>query len=368
MKRLIVACFLFFALAGAVQAGQEAQRALIGTHVVSTPAEVRFVDTDGQPLGTARGGTVLDVLDTDGEMLRVERGWIHHTDVVPQADAIEYFSEQLRRSPTAVAYASRARIWNYRGEFDKAIDDCDAALELDADCAMAYDRRAQALTAKGQVEEALGDFERAIRLTPGYASAYSHRARAWLEKGDFDKALADCDEALRLDSRIYLAHYLRGRVWTRQKAPDKAIASYSRAIELNPHYVPALNSRGNEWFYKKKFSEAEADYSAAIRLDPKFDIVHIHYNRGNARLYLGKTALARNDYEESLKHDERYVPAMQGLAACFAAQSDYEAAINWQARAVKLAKSEQQPKLKSVLAHYQAARKKRTTAAFVGSR
>ncbi|HET6883376.1 MAG TPA: tetratricopeptide repeat protein [Pirellulales bacterium] len=364
MRRLVLACLLFCSTAlrptvGVVRADdKEAPRPLVGTHVVSTPAEVRFVDAAGQPLGTARGGTVLDVLDSEGEMLRVERGWIKRSDVVPQGEAIEYFSEQLRQRPTAVAYASRARTWNYLGEYDKAIDDCDAALELDADCAMAYDRRAQALTAKGRVDEALADFERAIHLTPGYASAYSHRARAWLEKGEYDKSLADCDEALRLDSRIYLAHYLRGRVWTRRKAPDKAIASYSRAIDLNPHYVPALNARGNEWFFSKKFSEAEADYSAAIRLDPKFDIVHVHYNRGNARLYLGKAALAKDDYKQALKYDENYVPAMQGLAACFAAQNDYESAIEWQARAVKMSKREQQPKLKSVLAHYQAARKK----------
>lgn len=57
-----------------------------------------------------------------------------------------------------------------------------------------------------------------------------------------------------------------------------------------------------------------------------------------------------------MKHDENYVPAMQGLAACFAAQSDYEVAIDWQARTVNLAKSERQPKFKSVLADYQAAK------------
>lgn len=359
MKPVVAVGFLFWAVAGVVKANaHDVPAALVGKHVASTPAEVRLTDADGRALGTARGGTVFDVLDAKGEMLRVDRGWINLRDVVPLDNAIEYFSNQLRDESSAVAYASRARIWIYRGEFDKAIDDCDFALDIDADCAMAYDRRAQALTAKGQIEEALADFEKAIRLTPDYASAYSHRARARLEEGELDKALLDCDEALRRDSRIYLAHYIRGRVSSRQKASDPAIASYSRAIELNPHYVPALNARGNEWFFKKKFAEAEADYSAAIRLDPKFDIVHVHYNRGNARLYLGKTKLAKADYEEALKYDETYVPAMQGLAACFAAQSDFEAAIDWQVRAVKLATSEQQPKLKSVLARYQAARKK----------
>jgi tetratricopeptide (TPR) repeat protein len=337
---------------------EDIHRALIGTHVASTPAEVRFADADGKALGTARGGTVFDVLDVKGDMLRVDRGWIDRRDVVPLDDAIEFFSKQLRENASAVVYASRARIWNYLGEFDKAIIDCDAALALDENCAMAYDRRGQALTAKGRIDEALADADRAIALTPDYASAYSHRARTWLEKGDLEKALADCDEALRRDSNIYLAHYLRGRVYARQKPSDKAVASLSRAIELNPHYVPALNARGNEWFRQNKFAQAEADYSAAIRLDPKFDIVHIHYNRGNARLRLGKVELAKADYQESLNYDDRYLPAMQGLAACFAAGGDFETAINWQAKAVKLAKHEQQAKLKAVLAHYQAARKK----------
>jgi tetratricopeptide (TPR) repeat protein len=351
------ASVIVFAAVGQVHAAN-GERALIGTHVVTIEGEVQFVDRDGRPLGVARGGTVLDVLDTDGDLLKVDRGWIKRGDVVPQDDAIEFFSRQIRDEPTAVAYASRARVWNYRGEFDKAIADCDEALRLDPDCAMAFDRRAQALTAKARVDEALADFERAINLTPNYASAYSHRARAWLEKGDFEKALADCDEALNRDPSIYLAHYYRGRVWSRKGATDNAIASYSRALELNPHYVPALNARGNGWFAKQQFAKAEADYSAAIRLDPKFDIVHVHYNRGNARLRLQKTQLAKADYEEALSYDDEYVPAMQGLAACYAVELDYKTAIEWQEQAVKLANAEQQPKLKAVLAHYRAARNK----------
>lgn len=359
MRRVVVGGLLFFLVSGALKADHEhTHRTLIGTHVVTTPPEVRFVDADGKPLGTARGGTVLDVLDARGEMLRADRGWIDRSDVVPQDDAIEFFSQQLRDKPTAVRYASRARVWNYRGEYDRAIDDCDEALRLDPDCATAHDRRAQALTAKGEIDQALAGFERAIRLTPQYASTYSFRARAWLEKGDLERALADCDEALDRDAAIYLAHYIRGRVWSRKKAPEKAIASYGQAIALNPHYVPALNARGNEWMSQKQFAKAESEYSAAIRLDPRFDIVLIHYNRGIARFRLGRIELAKADFQEALNHDEEYVPAMQGLAACFAAENDYEAAIKWQEKAVKLAKSEQQSKLKSVLAHYQAARKK----------
>jgi tetratricopeptide (TPR) repeat protein len=329
---------------------------LVGTHVVTTPGEVQFVDRDRQPLGVARGGTVLDVLDARGKMLQVSRGWINRADVVPHDAAIEFFSEQLRGAPTAVAYASRARVWNYLGEFDKAVADCDEALTLDPACSMAYDRRAQALTAAGELDRALGDFDQAIRLTPAYGSAYSHRARAWLEKGELDKALADCDAALKRDATLYLAHYYRGRVWSRKGAADKAIASFGRALDQNPHYVPALNARGNERFKKSQFAKAEDDYSAAIRLDPKFDRVHLHYNRGSARLHLGDPKQARADFLEALRDDERYVPAIQGLAACFAMQGDYKAAIHWQAKAVKLAKAEQKPKLNAVLARYQAAR------------
>lgn len=360
MRGVAVAAAVVAVTVGKIGAGVAANggETLVGTHVVTIPAEVQFVDRQGHPLGSARGGTVLDVLDAEGELLKADRGWIKLSDVVRQEESIDFFSDQIGKQPTAVLYASRARVWNYRGEFNKAIDDCNEALRLDPGCAMAFDRRGQALTASGRVDDALADFRQAIELTPNYASAYSQRARAWLEKGDFPKALGDCDEALQRDPLIYLAHYIRGRVYTRQGAPLKAIESYGRAIELNPHYVPALNARGNEWFKKGEFAKAEDDYSAAIRLDPKFDIVHVHYNRGNARLRLQKVVLAKDDYELALSYDDKYVPAMQGLAACYALERDYKTAIEWQERAVRLAKAEQQPRLKAVLAQYRAARSK----------
>lgn len=341
---------------GSAVAGNDA-KTLVGSHVATVPPVVRFVDHEGHPMGAARGGTVLDVLAADGDMLKVDRGWIKRSDVVPQDEAIDFFSRLIENEPTAVALASRARVWNYLGEFDKAIADCDEALRLDPQCAMAFDRRAQALTGKGKLDEALADFEKAIKLTPQYASTYSHRARAWLRKGDLDRTLADCDEALEREPSLSVAHYFRGRVWSRKAVADKAIASYTKALNLNPHYVPALNARGNDLYKKGDFAKAEADYNAAIRLDPKFDMVHIHYNRGNARLHLNRIDLAKADYEEALRHDDQYVPAMQGLAACFALQQDYKSAVKWQQKAIQLAKADQKKKLEAVLTTYQSARK-----------
>lgn len=344
------------AATGSAAAANDA-KTLVGTHVVTVPHEVRFVDREGHLMGRARGGVVLDVLGADGDMLKVERGWIYRRDVVPQEEAIDFFSRLIEKEPTAVTLASRARVWNYLGEFDKAIDDCNAALRLEPECAMAFDRRAQALTGKGELEAALADFEKAIELTPNYASTYTHRARAWLRKGDLDRTMADCDEALKREPSLSVAHYFRGRVWSRKAATGWAIASYTKALTLNPHYVPALNARGNEFYKKGEVAKAEADYSAAIRLDPKFDIVHIHCNRGNARLHLNRIELAKADYEEALRFDDKHVPAMQGLAACFALQQDYKSAVKWQQKAIQLAKAGEKKKLEAVLATYQSARK-----------
>lgn len=340
---------------GSADAANDANT-LVGTHVVTIPHVVRFVDGEGHPAGVARGGTVLDVLQADGDTLKVDRGWINRSDVVPQDGAIDFFSKLIEKEPTAVSLASRARVWNYLGEFDKAIDDCNEALRLEPQCAMAFDRRAQALTGKGKLEEALADFEKAIELTPEYASTYTHRARAWLRKGDLERTLADCNEALKREPSLSVAHYFRGRVWSRKAATEKAIASYTKALMLNPHYVPALNARGNDLYKKGEFAKADADYSVAIRLDPKFDKVHIHNNRGNARLRLKRIDLAKADYQEALKYDENYAPALQGLAACFAVEGDYRSAIRWQQKAIKLAKADQKKKLQAVLATYQAAR------------
>ncbi len=93
-------------------------------HVVVTPPQAQIHDDAQQPVDTLHAGTVLDVLAIEGERMRVNRGWLLAQDVIPYHQAIEHFTNEIARQPNAIAYAARARVWCYHGEYDKALADC----------------------------------------------------------------------------------------------------------------------------------------------------------------------------------------------------------------------------------------------------
>lgn len=336
---------------------------LADKHVVVTPPQAQIHDENQQPVDTVHAGTVLDVLGTQGDKVLVNRGWLPAKDVIPYHEAIEHFTTEIAREPSAVAYAARARVWCYHGDYGKALDDCNEALKLDPDSALAYSRRGRAWAGKGELEKAVADFDAALRLDPQDAHAYTHRARARNELGDYELAVKDCNEALRHDPKSNVAYYYRGRARALLGDIDQAVADFSQSLTLNPRYVPAYNARANELYLQGKFQAAIADYNEAIKLNPQFDMVHIHYNRGNAYYRLGEYEHAMADFQESLRHNDKYSPAIEALAQCYARLGDFAAAAQWQAKAVAaVAASAAHPTMHARLKSYQASQKSQPNA------
>ena len=89
-------------------------------------------------------------------------------------DAVATTDENATTAVDGVAAtyrANRAACLLRLGKHRQAIEDCDAALEIDPSYVKVYLRRASAREALGEVEEALEDYERARALAPGEASA-----------------------------------------------------------------------------------------------------------------------------------------------------------------------------------------------------
>jgi tetratricopeptide (TPR) repeat protein len=318
---------------------------LIGRHVIVVNERAELRRGQGQPKGFVPAGMMLDVVRVSGGWLWVNRGWVRRADVVAYDQAIEFFTRQIERRPTAEAYSHRSRVHCYHGDFAQALADGDEAVRLKPKLATAYCNRGRAQAALDRPDEAIDDFTQAIELDPQSSTAYCHRGRAWTEKGNLQQAIDDCDQAIRLDPQSAVAYYYRGRARERANQDAEAVADFTRSIELNPHYVPAFNHRGTILARHRRYEKAIADYDAAIKLDPRFDLVHIHYNRGNAWFGLGNHDRALADYRVSLRHNADYRPAVEAMAACFGHQGDLVAAARWQRRARELAESEQDVQL-----------------------
>ena len=57
-------------------------------------------------------------------------GWIGKQDVLTTGDAIAFFSQAIKKKPSANDYRGRGNAWSCKGDQDKAIADYTAAIRL----------------------------------------------------------------------------------------------------------------------------------------------------------------------------------------------------------------------------------------------
>jgi tetratricopeptide (TPR) repeat protein len=68
-----------------------------------------------------------------------------------------------------------------KGEYDKAIEDCDKAIQIDSNNALAYANRGGMYLVKGDCDRAVADLEMAVKLEP--------------DNGDYREILANAKAA-----------------------------------------------------------------------------------------------------------------------------------------------------------------------------
>jgi len=83
-------------------------------------------------------------------------------------------------------------------DLDKAIADCNRALDLNPNLPDAYSNRGAVKALKHDIDGAIADCTKAINISPNFAEAYFDRASARITKSDLDGAIADCNKAIVL--------------------------------------------------------------------------------------------------------------------------------------------------------------------------
>jgi len=133
-------------------------------------------------------------------------------------------------------YARRGASYWRLGEYQKAIADCDKAIQLDPNYSFAYGQRGASYWGLGEYQKAIADCDKAIQLDPNYSFAYAVRGDSYRLLGEYRKAIADCDKAIQLDPNDSFAYAVRGNSYGLLGEYRKAIADCDKAIQLDPNY------------------------------------------------------------------------------------------------------------------------------------
>jgi len=198
----------------------------------------------------------------------------------------------------AAAFSNRCGWWWAGKDLDRALPDCNAAIQLDRFQAAAYVNRGNIYLNKGDVDRAFGDFNEAIRVDPGSAWAYSARGELYQSKGDAEHALADFSLSIRLDPNYALAYFYRSQSYKGQGDFERALVDLDRSIRLDPNDARAYFARGGIFYIMGNQAGALTDFTKSIKLAP--DNAAAYFNRGVSYFVVGgRIADAQADFRRT---------------------------------------------------------------------
>ena len=167
----------------------------------------------------------------------------------------------------AQALYVRALLSLRNDNYEHAIQETTAAINLDPGKASYYDLRSIALHALERYEDALKDCDKAIELDPQNAEYYNSRGVTLHALERYEDALKDCDKAIELDPQNARYYDSRSVTLCKLKRYEDALKDSTQAVLLDPSNGDYLASEGFAHLMLYNLSEAERCITQAITLD-----------------------------------------------------------------------------------------------------
>ena len=191
-----------------------------------------------------------------------------------------------------------------QGNYDEAINEYTAAIELEPTLVSAYLGRGEAYYFKGKSLMALSDYSEAIELDPNSTAAYYGRGWSQLANSAWDGAVSDFTKSLELDTNQVRAY--NGRGWGHVNQAKWLFESgYNGLFTLfESHVALAMAFKGRGWYYVKQTQWEMAvipDLTKAMMEDP--DPAEAYCNLGFAHAKEAQWAHAIEDYKAAIAED-----------------------------------------------------------------
>lgn len=310
--------------------------------------------------------------------------------------AIENYTKAIEMTPQfefadhrLPAYNARAIAYMGKGEYDKALADCDTGINLAKNSS---DKRAEfwvselearkkeifslqetqnidpkdkdALLKRAwknfvaeRYDAAISDLNALVELTPEISRIYYLRARCYEKLGEIKKALEDLDKAIELKPD-YSSAYEKRQELLKIMYPDRktvdimdlmkqaenfkengdynrAIKSYTEILEVEPNYQDALFHRAITYYSMEKNDLALVDYNKLLELNPNYDRA-AYYNRGVIYFYAKRYDAGVSDFNRYIQSEPDESAGYFWRACCYRKLENYNAAITDYTKAIEL--------------------------------
>jgi Tfp pilus assembly protein PilF len=241
-------------------------------------------------------------------------------------------------------------------ELEKALHECEIAINLNPDYAITYNCRGGIYAEMGQLENAMLNYQKAIELAPNFQDARKNMlsiesaleeefkkstakqhldlALEYANKNETNKALEECEMAKSTMPSIASAYNYLGLILDTLDLLEPAIHSYQKAIQLNPEINEAWENMlsvelGLEEEFEKSIAKQHLDQALEYANYDEFEKALVECEAANSAMpsiasaynYRGlilQTAnqieLAIDSYASAVKLNPRFYPARENLA------------------------------------------------------
>lgn len=224
-------------------------------------------------------------------------------------EAIALFTKAIELKPTDEDYfIERAKVYEKKKEFAKAIDDYDKSLNINNKDEKIYLKSADLKIRLERWPQALFDLDRVLEDDKDNIEAYEQKAWCLINTKKFADALAACETALLKNQYNHRLHYLKGMSKDSLKDYAVAVVEYQRAVTIMrgikpndtrplPMFKTYFTNLAMAQTKTGMYDDAIKNYSTASTLDAGDTIAPQNYR---IFYYRSFPYLLKNDFTNSL--------------------------------------------------------------------
>jgi len=156
------------------------------------------------------------------------------------AEALVFFQKVVAAEPTdfdALIHVGYCE--SVLGEWEKATQAYENALEIQDDAVIVYLRLGGVYLKQDRWQDAMKVFSEAVELDADDALVFCNLALALGELGRFDEALKAVQKAVDLQPEFAFAHYETGWLYSRLEQWQDAADAFKKAVEIEPEFAKA---------------------------------------------------------------------------------------------------------------------------------
>jgi eukaryotic-like serine/threonine-protein kinase len=246
---------------------------------------------------------------------------------------------------------------NGTGQYEKAAEQFQQAVQLEPANDRAYTSLAAAYQHLNQPDKAEDTYKRAIAAQPQYWRVYSFLGSFYIAQAEYDKAAAQFQHSTTLDPDSYVAFDNLGAAFLYAGKDAEATQAFEKSIALRPTR-DAYSNIAVAQFHLHRFQESVQNFKQALKLDDSN--YQTWGNLGDASYYGGDTASATESYrkaialaEQQLKVNPRDAGVLGDLASYYSMLGDRTQALSYLDRSLQLGQGDKELLLNAAVVYNQ---------------